>query len=939
MLRYFVIFIFVNTSLSLFSQGEASHWYFGSGAGLIFDVNTNSVSPTSDASRTIDTNEGCSSISDFNGNLLFYTDGRNIWDKNHQLMPNADYFAGNGLFGDPSSTSSGLIVPRPGNPNNYYVFTVDEPHQNNAWAYPNQGPVDVDGNELSEYEELNGTGGAIPFSDDGFNNGLNYSLVDLTLNNGNGDVVSTQKNKHLLTYDPSDDEQASFKCSEKITAVEHDDKQSYWIISHFLDIFYAFRVDASGVNTTPITTQISPLISLNGYRRNSIGYLKSSPDGKKLAICHNEQGNVQGQNPNNTTGSLWIYDFDDVTGIVSNPINVISNSSVYGTAFSTDSSKLYASAGNIVYQFDLDATDIPGSQTIIHQQSNFIGALQLAPNGKIYIANTATTFALDVINNPDEQGLFCDYDLAGQLLATGTGVNLGLPPFIQSFFLAKIEVDNLCFGNATQFTIDSDESFDSIQWDFGDSSAFTSIINPTHIYENPGNYTVSATLTSGTTIKTFSTTIEIIYLPTVISPVTLSQCDEDGFNDGITIFNLNQIYDKVTNASPNRSLKFYKNRTDAELDASNNFNGDAYTNLENLEKVYVQVTDSQSGCFNVAELILKVSSKTAQNTLLESCDSDGTEDGKFDFTLSDANDDILSGLPPSYTLSYYESYQDALLENNPLGASYTNSTAYNQTIFARIENDNDCFGINQVELIVHELPQIEIEEEVIYCLNTFPGRITLDAGLLSGFPSAFSYQWSTGASTRQIQINKIGTYSVNVTTINGCSKQRTITVLPSNTATIDAIDIVDGVQNNTVTVVVYGEGDYEFALDNENSGYQDSNIFLNVIPGFHTVYVRDKNECGVVKKNIAVIGFPKFFTPNGDGYNDSWHIYGINTPKQIDSQVYVFDRFGKLLVQLDPLGGGWDGTYNGKQMPSSDYWFYVKLVDDRVFKGHFTLKK
>ncbi len=461
--------------------------------------------------------------------------------------------------------------------------------------------------------------------------------------------------------------------------------------------------------------------------------------------------------------------------------------------------------------------------------------------------------------------------------------------------------------------------------------------NSTLEVKSEGEYAVEVTLANGC-ISYGAIKIEYSPLP-IAQDVTLVQCDEDGFNDGITIFNLNQIYDKVTNASPNRSLKFYKNRTDAELDASNNFNGDAYTNLENLEKVYVQVTDSQSGCFNVAELILKVSSKTAQNTLLESCDSDGTEDGKFDFTLSDANDDILSGLPPSYTLSYYESYQDALLENNPLGASYTNSTAYNQTIFARIENDNDCFGINQVELIVHELPQIEIEEEVIYCLNTFPGRITLDAGLLSGFPSAFSYQWSTGASTRQIQINKIGTYSVNVTTINGCSKQRTITVLPSNTATIDAIDIVDGVQNNTVTVVVSGEGDYEFALYNENSGYQDSNIFLNVIPGFHTVYVRDKNECGVVKKNIAVIGFPKFFTPNGDGYNDSWHIYGINTPKQIDSQVYVFDRFGKLLAQLDPLGGGWDGTYNGKQMPSSDYWFYTKLQNNRVFKGHFALKR
>ena len=114
--------------------------------------------------------------------------------------------------------------------------------------------------------------------------------------------------------------------------------------------------------------------------------------------------------------------------------------------------------------------------------------------------------------------------------------------------------------------------------------------------------------------------------------------------------------------------------------------------------------------------------------------------------------------------------------------------------------------------------------------------------------------------------------------------------------------------------------------------------FSGVGPGFHTVYVRDKNDCGTVKKNISVIGFPKFLTPNGDGYNDRWHVYGINTPNQANSEVYIFDRYGKLLIQLNPLGDGWDGTYNGAIMPTSDYWFYVKLEDGRFFKGHFTLK-
>ena len=846
MLKHITYFIFILSFSPLFSQGEASHWYFGNGAGLIFDTNTNTVIATNAAASTINTNEGCSSISDSNGNLLLYTDGRIIWDKNHQIMPNADYSNGSGLLGDPSSTSSGLIIPRPGNPDNYYIFTVDEPHHNNAWAYPNQGPADVNGNSIAQYDDNNGSGGSVPNSDDGFNNGLNYSLVDLTLNGGNGDVVSTEKNVHLLTYDPLDPDQASFKCSEKITAVEHSDGQSYWVLSHFMDVFYAFRVDANGVNMTPVTTQINPLVTLSGYRRNSIGYLKSSPDGTKLAICHNEQGTTQGQGSNNTTGSFWIYDFDDTTGIVSNPLNLGSNSGFYGAAFSTDSSKLYTSARDFVYQYDLNATDIPGSQQVIRQGGNSIFALQLAPNGKIYGASLANGGnSLDVINNPDELGTLCNYVEGGQPLAPGTDANLGLPPFIQSFFLAKIEADNLCFGSATQFSIDSNESFDSIQWDFGDSSPLTTLDSPSHVYANTGNYTVSATLTLGTEVNTFSETIEIYEVPTAYSPNDILECDTD--NDGIIAINLNQT-------------------TDAEI-----FNG--------------------------------------QSTV-------------------------------DYTIKYYESQANADSDTDALAMPYQN-ISNPQTLFARIENNSnrECYDTISFLLTVFELPQIIIEEDRIYCLNTFPSTITLDGGILNGFPNSFFYNWSTGATTPQIQVNAAGTYTVTVSNSNGCSKLRTITVLPSNTATFDSIDIVDGVENNTVTIFVSGEGDYEYALDTEFSGFQDSNSFSGVKPGFHSVYVRDKNNCGTVKKNISVIGFPKFFTPNGDGYNDRWHVYGINTPNQANSEVFIYDRYGKLLIQLNPLGAGWDGTFNGAILPTSDYWFYIKLEDGRLFKGHFSLKR
>jgi gliding motility-associated-like protein len=528
----------------------------------------------------------------------------------------------------------------------------------------------------------------------------------------------------------------------------------------------------------------------------------------------------------------------------------------------------------------------------------------------------------------DEQNYRYDSAVFLEASSFRLGTDLGIDRLIAT--------NNPLCGNETTTLNASQNNVLSYQW-FKNGSPLTGFTGTSLNVDSAGQYDVEVTLANGCISYG---TIQIEYSPLpIVQDAILIQCDEDNLNDGITTFNLNQIYDKVTNAIPDLNLKFYKTSLDAELDTSNNLNGNSYTNIQNPETLFVQVSDPQSGCINVAELILKVSPKTAQNTVLKSCDYDGTDDGVFNFTLSEANNEILAGLPATHTLSYYESYQDALLENNPLGTNYTNTTPYNQTIFARIENDNDCFGINTLELIVNTLPEIVVENERSYCLNTFPSFITLDAGVINGFPSSFTYDWSTGATTSQIQVNVPGIYTVSVSNINGCSKIRTITVLPSNTATFDSIEIIDGVENNSVTVIVSGEGYYEYALDTEFSEYQDSNSFFGVKPGFHTVYVRDKNNCGTVKKDIAVIGFPKFFTPNGDGYNDTWHVYGINTVNQVNSDIYIFDRFGKLLIQLNPLGAGWDGTYNGTILPTSDYWFYIKLQVNKIFQGHFTLKR
>ena len=194
------------------------------------------------------------------------------------------------------------------------------------------------------------------------------------------------------------------------------------------------------------------------------------------------------------------------------------------------------------------------------------------------------------------------------------------------------------------------------------------------------------------------------------------------------------------------------------------------------------------------------------------------------------------------------------------------------------------------------------------------------------------------------QSDELGEYSVIVTNIaTGCSSDPAYaTVVGHNVGESLALSTsVAFEQSGTITATVAGgSGNYLYSLD--GGAWQESNVFTNVLPGEHQVEVTDIYSCTQLQGTVFLINYPYFFTPNGDGIWDTWNIWDLRG--QPSAEIHIFDRYGKFIKQITPAGDGWDGTFNGSALPSSDYWFTVKFIDpatqsERVFKSHFSMKR
>lgn len=460
---WLVLLVALTFSFSSNAQKEGDYWYFGNNAGVKFDGDKDPVNLTN---GKMSNSEGVASISNVKGELLFYTDGQDVYNKAHQIMKRFPTVPAT-LNGHNSSTQSGVIVPQPVRDTRYYIFTVDE----------EGGP-------------------------------LEYVIMDTSGDFGNGMII--QAPKRLIN-----------EATEKITAVKHANKVDTWVIAHEWgnNKFYAYLLTGAGLSSSPVISTIGPTHEKdhNGFTK---GYLKSSPDGTKLAAAVVGWGSTSFSN--RKKGRIEIYDFDNATGKISNNITLRASDhpsggsydNSYGVEFSPNGRFLYVSSwgfygdrNNDLNQIDLNAGSANAIKASVYKVADLSGsaggALQIAPNGKIYIARYRARY-LSVIEKPNCPKSLCSYK-SNAISLTGRSM-LGLPTFIQSYFSKKEfeygdstgATSGICYGDSTQFWILDKTDLDSAVWNFGDTASKAANVSrkfdPSHVFTGPGTFEVQLIL-------------------------------------------------------------------------------------------------------------------------------------------------------------------------------------------------------------------------------------------------------------------------------------------------------------------------------------------------------------------------------------------------------------------------------------------------------------
>lgn len=650
-LHLLILFFTLQCSLTVeaqFQNGlwvgkEAYNWHFGFHAGVTF--NTNPPTAITDSAIDgyplfLDNNgfpvgstlliEGTGSISDADGNILFYTNGKTVWNANNEIMLN-----GQGLETEISTYQTGLIVPAPRNPNIYYIFS--------------SGGANTTGAPMV------------------------YSEVDMSLDGGLGAVT---ENKNI---------QIAAAVEERMTAVHHADGERVWVVFQNFNTYEitSYLVSSEGVNPTPVVSHMGTVTLWAGQ-----GAMKISPDGSKMVMNRLilDTYYMEIFNFDNATGQVTelvtTIDYNDIPGNLAG---------ILAMEFSPNNRFLYGVSAfeGTVHQFDLEAgsgQDIKDSRTVVYQsQADSYFFMQSAPDGKIYLSSFFNGAAplLSVINYPNNKGIASGF--AEDSFSLSGSNQSSLPCFIQSYFESGIlHEGGKCQGDEILFSTLRIPGIESIVWDFGDPNSgdnnTSTALEPTHAFSSGGTFTITALITSNGAQQTATTQVTVLSAPDAVKPTvnSLTQCS----STGNAVFDLTELDAQILNGQDVAIfiIKYYANEADITLEnpitASDSFSTGGQT-------IFAKITNTTTGCSTVVSFDLVVNTLSQINTPgdLQQCSDSQTAQ----FNLTQQNQIILGNQDPSnFEISYYASESD-VDTNNPI----TTPESYNssgQVIYVHVAN-------------------------------------------------------------------------------------------------------------------------------------------------------------------------------------------------------------------------------------------------------------
>lgn len=861
----FVISAFINITIC-FAQQE-NVWVFGTHAGLDF----NSGSPVIMTTAIAGFGEANASVCDSNGQLLFYTEGSKVWNRNHVLMPNGTNLTPitvpptmSGLSSVTTSTGQGtLIVPMPDSADKYYVFSLTS-------------------------SEIGSDGGR-----------LYYSVVDMTLAGGMGNVVPTQKGIYL----------DSGLCESLSGTI--GDECNLWLITRSRDglIFKAYEISPSGINTTPVISNVGPQMSVNdrGF------HLAISPDRKKLS-----------------TGNT-LFDFNALTGSISNPLRLFPNqatsdSIAYGVCFSPDNSKLYVNvqqsfwANSRTCQFDLSAaTPLAIVASAITVGYPFSATdLKLGPDQKIYFISigsdvgNAPATTLGRIEHPDLPGAACQYTINAVSFPLSNAAYFGLPNTVPTFkrdtIHSKQSIAAPCF--TSEYTLNATASGNDYLWNTGATGPQLTVTQSGLYYvsyrQAPCRYYRDSFFVQMRSPMPFTGFRESGCIgesngAAWVSPATgdinvyqytwndvsgnILQATQHTLAD--TLFHLAPGTYNVTMHSNNGCDTFFTFNLPepgrasftadslicqgGTLQATNtsttgyftnwfwDFGDGTNSNVFNPDHIY-----PAPGAYKITLIATK---DICTDTFIRYVTVDPITTGNF---LSDKNHVCIgekimfTPYSDSTVVSYLWDFGDAAVttfKGEQPSHAYDVSGVFPVQLSTAFRACPDIIFTDSI--YVHPFPVVDLGRDTSICLH---GKAVTLYNHATNTGGPFKFEWNTGDTTENIMVKHPGEYSLSLTNDNRCTTTETITV---------------------------------------------------------------HKDC--------YIDIPNAFTPNDDGENDYFFPRQLLSRKVTKFKMSIFNRWGELIFETTNANGrGWDGRLNNKAQPVGIYIYIIDVEIDHHLAEHYT---